>query len=325
MENTIEINSNEKTKKVKKDKLHKSVSYAKWGIIFVLPFFIAYFAFTLYPQIKTFYYSFFEYYRSGLREIGPKFVGLDNYIALFTPGETGSIMVLKALANTVVMWLLGAVFQLVLSLILALFFTSTRLNIRCAGFFKSVFYMPNLIMASAFAFLFYAVFNTIGPVNQILQALGITNENIDFISTYTWSSRSLIAFMNFLMWFGNTTILLMAGIMGIDESLFESARMDGASSTRVFFDITLPLLKPILVYVLITSMIGGLQMYDVPYVLSKGDGAPDNTTMTLVMLLNRYLSGNPNYGMASALAIILFIITTIFSIFVFRSITRKDK
>ena len=256
MENTIEINSNEKTKKVKKDKLHKSVSYAKWGIIFVLPFFIAYFAFTLYPQIKTFYYSFFEYYRSGLREIGPKFVGLDNYIALFTPGETGSIMVLKALGNTVVMWLLGAVFQLVLSLILALFFTSTRLNIRCAGFFKSVFYMPNLIMASAFAFLFYAVFNTIGPVNQILQALGITNENIDFISTYTWSSRSLIAFMNFLMWFGNTTILLMAGIMGIDESLFESARMDGASSTRVFFDITLPLLKPILVYVLITSMIG---------------------------------------------------------------------
>ena len=131
--------------------------------------------------------------------------------------------------------------------------------------------------------------------------------------------------MNFLMWFGNTTILLMAGIMGIDESLFESARMDGASSTRVFFDITLPLLKPILVYVLITSMIGGLQMYDVPYVLTKGQGAPDNTSTTLVMLLNQYISGNPNYGMGSALAIILFLVTSVFSVIVFKSITRKDK
>ena len=325
MENAVEINSKDKTKKVKPDKLHKSVSYAKWGIIFIMPFFIAYLAFTLYPQIKTVYYSFFQYYRAGLKTVGPNFVGFDNYIQLFTPGERGSILVLKALGNTVVIWLMGAVFQLLLSLVLALFFTSTRLNLKGAGFFKSVFYMPNLIMASAFAFLFFAIFDTVGPVNQILRAMGITENNIDFISSYEWSTRSLIAFMNFLMWFGNTTILLMAGIMGIDESLFESARMDGASSTRVFFDITLPLLKPILVYVLITSMIGGLQMYDVPYVLTKGQGAPDNTSTTLVMLLNQYISGNPNYGMGSALAIILFLVTSVFSVIVFKSITRKDK
>jgi multiple sugar transport system permease protein len=128
-----------------------------------------------------------------------------------------------------------------------------------------------------------------------------------------------------MLWFGNTTILLMAGIMGIDESLFESARMDGASSNRVFFDITLPLLKPILVYVLITSMIGGLQMYDVPSVLSKGRGTPNNTTKTLVMLLNDYMSGNRNYGVAGAIAVILFIITAIFSVIVFKSISKKEK
>ena len=129
--------------------------------------------------------------------------------------------------------------------------------------------------------------------------------------------------MNLLMWFGNKTILLMAGIMGIDESLFESARMDGASSTRVFFDITLPLLKPILIYVIITSMIGGLQMYDVPSVLTKGYGSPNNTTKTLVMLLNDYLSVG-NYGMSGAIAVVLFIITGVFSIFVFKSISKKN-
>jgi len=221
------------------------------------------------------------------------------------------------------MWLMGAVVQLLISLILAIFFTSTRLNLKCTGFFKSVFYMPNLIMATAFAFLFYALFNTVGPINQIAIAMGWADKQVDFVTTFPWTTRSLVASMNFLMWFGNTTILLMAGIMGIDESIFESARMDGASSTRVFFDITLPLLKPIVVYVLITSMIGGLQMYDVPHVLTKGEGSPDNTSKTIVMLLNDYLSVN-NYGMAGAIAVILFIVTGVLSFLVFKSIRNRD-
>ena len=180
--------------------------------------------------------------------------------------------------------------------------------------------MPNLIMATAFAFLFFVLFDSVGPVNQII--IGMGGSKVDFIGS-EWPARSLVAFMNFLMWFGNTTILLMAGVMGIDESLFESARMDGASSGRVFKDITLPLLKPILIYVLITSMIGGLQMYDVPYILSKKLGGPDNTTKTLVMLLNDYLDAY-NYGMSGAVAIVLFIVTAALSFFVFKSITKKD-
>ena len=299
-----------KTKKI------KSVSYAKWGYIFIIPFFIAYLAFTLYPQIKTFYYSFFDYRESGLDIIGPNFVGFANYAKLFKVSATGNVLIWKTLGNTLIMWVMGAVFQILIALILAIFFTSTRLNLKCTGFFKAVFYMPNLIMASAFAFLFYVLFNTVGPVNQIAIKFGWLDHGIDFISTNPWTTRSLVASMNFLLWFGNTTILLMAGIMGIDESLFESARVDGASSTRVFFDITLPLLKPILVYVAITSMIGGLQMYDVPSVLSKGRGQPNNTTKTLVMLLNDYLSGNRNYGFAGAVAVVLFIITAVFSVMV---------
>ena len=308
---------------MEKPKKRKSVSYAKWGYIFILPFFLVYLLFTLYPQLKTIIYSFFEYYRSGLNTIGPDFKGFGNYAKLFTPGFSGEVMLFKALGNTIVMWLMGAVFQLIIALVLAIFFTSTRLNLKCTGFFKSVFYMPNLIMATAFAFLFYALFNTVGPVNQIAQALGWADKPVDLVTTYPWTTRSLVATINFLMWFGNTTILLMAGIMGIDESLFEAARVDGASSSRVFFDITLPLLRPIVVYVLITSMIGGLQMYDVPQVLTKGQGAPDNTTKTIVMLLNDYLSVN-NYGMAGAIAVILFIVTGVLSFLVFKSIRNKE-
>ena len=303
----------------------KSISYAKWGYIFIIPFFVAYLIFTLYPQITTIVYSFCEYRYVGTTAVGPRFIGFENYQKLFTPDLNNNIMILKCLWNTIIMWVLGAVVQLAFSLLLALFFTSTRLNLKFTGFFKSVFYMPNLIMATAFAFLFYALFDKMGPFNHILLSLGWIQQRTDFVTTYTWSTRGLVAFMNFLMWFGNTTILLMAGIMGIDESLFESARMDGASSSRVFRDITLPLLKPILIYVVITSMIGGLQMYDVPQVLTKGEGSPSYTSRTIVMYLNSNLSGPRNYGMAGAIAVILFITTAIFSVIVFKSISRKTE
>ena len=311
----------EKTAKSPKKK-KKSVSSAKWGYIFILPFFIAYAIFTLWPQLQTIVFSFFEYFEDGMNVHGPRFVGFDNYAELLEFG--GSMIIWKCLWNTIIMWVMGAVVQLLVSLLLAIFFTSTRLNLKCTGFFKIVFYMPNIIMASAFAFLFYSLFNTVGPINQILQFFGWTSTNIDFVSQYKWSTRGIIATMNFLMWFGNTTILLMAGIMGIDESLFESARIDGASSTRVFFTITMPLLKPIFVYVLITSMIGGLQMYDVPQIFTKGVGAPDNSAKTLVMLLNSYMSGNRNYGVAGAIAVVLFLVTGALSILVFKSVSRKD-
>ncbi len=323
MDNIKSIRKVESNDTEPKKRIQKGVSYAKWGYIFIIPFFLVYLAFTLYPQIKTFIFSFQKYFESGLNVFGPKWNNFGNYVALFTKSENGVVMIVKAFTNTMIMWLMGAVFQFLISLVLAVFFTSSRLRLKATGFFKAVFYMPNLIMASAFAFLFYALFNTVGPINQLAQMMGWADKPIDFISTYPWSTRTLVATMNFILWFGNTTILLMAGIMGIDESLFESARMDGASSNRVFFDITLPLLKPILVYVLITSLIGGLQMYDVPYLLTKGGGEPNFSTMTIVMLLNKYLSAN-NYGMAGAVAVVLFVITGGLSFLVFRMIRRKD-
>lgn len=294
----------------------KTVSYNKWGYIFLIPFFLIYCIFSLVPMLSTFYYSFFENYMSGLKTIGPNFVGFDNFIKLFTEAD-----LLKYFWNTVIMWLLGFIPQIAVSLLLAAWFTNNRLKLKASGFFKTVIYMPNLIMASAFSMLFFTLFSNNGPINMMLVDAGIISEPVHFMSSTT-GARSLIALMNFLMWFGNTTILLMAGMMGIDPSLFEAAEVDGATSSQVFRTITMPLLKPILAYVMVTSLIGGLQMFDLPQILTNGKGGPDRTTMTLIMYLNNHLFSK-NYGMAGALSVIIFIVTGALSVLVFKMLTSQ--
>ena len=297
-------------------KRRKSLSYAKWGYLFILPFFITYFIFSLIPMIDTVRYSFFEYYRSGIKEIGPNFIGLENYISLLQ-----SDMV-KYGENTLILWLIGFIPQIVIALILAAWFTDVRLKIRGKQFFKVVIYLPNLIMASAFALLFFTLFSTNGPINSILMSVGITKSPIDFMGSVL-GPRSLIGLMNFLMWFGNTTIMLMAAIMGISMDVFEASDLDGCNSIQRFVYITLPLIRPILSYTLITSIIGGLQMFDVPQILTNGQGNPDRTSMTLIMFLNSHLKSK-NYGMAGSLSVYLFIISGILCFFVYRMTNDND-
>ena len=297
-------------------KRRKSLSYAKWGYLFILPFFITYFIFSLIPMIDTVRYSFFEYYRSGIKEIGPNFIGLENYIRLLQ-----SDMV-KYGENTLILWLIGFIPQIVIALILAAWFTDVRLKIRGKQFFKVVIYLPNLIMASAFALLFFTLFSTNGPINSILMSIGITKSPIDFMGSVL-GTRSLIGLMNFLMWFGNTTIMLMAAIMGISMDVFEASDLDGCNSIQRFFYITLPMIRPILAYTLITSIIGGLQMFDVPQILTNGQGNPDRTSMTLIMFLNSHLKSK-NYGMAGALSVYLFIISGILCFIVYRMTNDND-
>ena len=283
-----------------KKKKSKCVSYAKWGYIFLIPFFLVYIIFQLFPLISTFYNSFFENYRVGLMQVGPKFVGLANY------------------KNTFIILMMGFIPQMIFSLLLASWFTDLRLRLKCTGFFKTVIYMPNLIMASAFSMLFYTIFSDIGPINNLLNAMGLPTYR--FLSEVA-GTRGLIALMNFLMWFGNTTIVLMAGIMGIDTGIFEAARIDGANSLQIFRKITLPIIKPIMAYTLVTSLIGGIQMFDVPQILTNGNGNPNDTSMTVIMYLNKHLYSK-NYGMAGALSVILFIITAVLSVFVFKYVTK---
>ena len=300
-----------------KTKKKGSISYAKWGYIFIAPFFIIFAVFQLIPLASTIYYSFFEYYRSGLKVIGPNFVGLKNYVTLFATDLP------KYFGNTLLLWIIGFIPQIAVSLLLAAWFTDLRLKLKGQTFFKTVIYMPNLIMASAFAMLFFTLFSNVGPVNQLLVQLGWIDEAIPFFDKQI-TVRGLVATMNFLMWFGNTTILLMAGIMGIDQNLFEAANLDGANSLQVFFRVTLPLLMPVLVYTIITALIGGLQMFDVPQVLTNGAGTPNRSSTTLIMYLNNFLKTSKNYGMAGAVSVIIFIITGLLSILVFKSLTKED-
>ncbi|MBR2995891.1 MAG: sugar ABC transporter permease [Lachnospiraceae bacterium] len=299
-------------------KRSKVVSYNKWGYIFLIPFFVVYLLFQFIPLVSTIWNSFFENYRSGLTQIGPNFVGLANYKTLFTNGD-----LLTYTRNTMIMWIIGFVPQIFFSLLLGAWFTDPSLRLKCQQFFKTVIYLPNLIMASAFSMLFFTLFADSGPVNSILVQSGILTEPFKFMSNVT-ATRSLVGFMNFIMWFGNTTILLMAGMMGIDQSLFEAAEVDGATANQIFFKITLPLLRPILIYVLITSLIGGLQMFDVPQILTNGTGDPARSSMTLIMYLNRHLFSK-NYGLGGALSVMLFIITGILSLIVFRFNSSSTK
>lgn len=294
----------------------KHLSYAKWGYIFIIPFFVTFFIFSFIPLVDTIRYSFYEYYRSGIKEIGPNFIGLENYKALFESD------LLKYAGNTLLLWLIGFIPQIVIALLLANWFTDMRLKLRGQQFFKVVIYLPNLIMASAFAMLFFALFSNSGPINSILMSLGITSEPIDFMGT-AFGTRSLVGLMNFLMWFGNTTIMLMAAIMGISPEIFEAAELDGCGSVKRFFSITLPLIRPILAYTLITSIIGGLQMFDVPQILTNGQGSPDRTSMTLIMFLNNHLKSR-NYGMAGALSVFLFVVSGILCFVVYRMTNGKD-
>ena len=299
-------------------KKKKSISYAKWGYIFILPFFITFLIFSLIPLVDTVRYSFYEYYRSGIKEIGPNFIGIANYLSLLKSD------MLKYSANTLILWVIGFVPQIVIALVLACWFTDARLKIHGQQFFKVVIYLPNLIMASAFALLFFTMFSTNGPINSILMSLGWVKNPIDFLGSVI-GTRSLVGFMNFLMWFGNTTIMLMAAVMGISMDIFEASELDGCNSIKRFFYITLPLIRPILAYTLITSIIGGLQMFDVPQILTNGQGNPDRTSMTLIMFLNSHLKSK-NYGMAGALSVYLFIVSGILCMIVYkmtRMVPRK--
>ena len=297
----------------------KAVSYNRWGYLFLMPFLVVFVVFQLIPLATTVYNSFFENYRSGLTQVGPNFVGLENFVKLISGGE-----LLVYLENTMIMWVMGFIPQILAALLLSAWFSDPTLRLRCTSFFKTVIYLPNLIMAAAFAMLFFTLFSESGPINSMLIQMGILDQPFKFLSN-TWSARTLVALMNFLMWFGNTTILLMAGMMGIDASLYEAAEVDGATSAQVFFRITLPLLRPILIYVMITSLIGGLQMFDVPQVLTNATGDPMRSTMTLIMYLNKHLYSK-NYGMAGALSVLMFLLTGVLSILIFKvTAEKKDR
>lgn len=300
----------------------KSFSYAKYGYLFSIPFVVTYLIFSFYPTINTIILGFTD--AKGM-------AGLTNWN--FLPAEDlfkNFIAVLKAptfrksLGNTIILWVANFIPQISLALLLTAWFTSKRNELRGQGFFKVVFYMPNIITAASIAILFKALFAyPVGPVNSLLVKLGLATEAVNF-TTKVWPTRGIIAFIQFWMWYGNTMIVLISGVLGINPDLYEAAELDGASSSQMFWKITMPNLKTILLYTLITSMIGGLNMYDIPKLFN--DGNPANSTMTTnVFIYKQAFSGSYMYARAAAASVIMFIIIAVISVFVFMMFQDSDK
>lgn len=297
---------------------HKSISYAKWGYIFVIPFFAVFIVFNLFPLLSTFKNSLYEYYKSNGVTFGPNWIGLQNYSKLFS----AEVNVGKYFMNTFIIWLMGFIPQIFFSLLFASWFTDLRMKLK-TGAYKIIFYLPNVIMAAAMGMLFFTMFDQSGPMTNMLKPFtgGVPYKFFENV----WSQRTIIALINFMMWYGNTTIMLMAAINGVDPSLYESAQIDGANPSQTFWNITIPLIRPILVYVLITSLIGGLQMYDVPQIITRNSDAVNRTSMTMIMYLQYQMNIGKNYGYAGAISVILFIVAAALSMLVFYINSDKDE
>lgn len=305
----------------------KSVSYAKYGYLFILPFFIVYFIFSLYPLLQTFVLAF---HANGARE-NLAFVGLDNFRTILAKPAENDFKAMGihdsfwlGIKNTAIIWVGNFIPQIALSLLLAVWFTDLRVKMPGKGFFKVVMYMPNIITAASVAGLFLSLFGD--SSYSVINILFRSGEEPWKIVSSVWGSRILVMFIQVWMWFGNTMIMLMSGIQGINESLFEAAEIDGANSRQTFWRITFPLLKTIMVYTLLTSMIGGLQMFDIPYMLHTGNVVNDYIKTVAVFVYEMFHANfaKPSFGYSGAASVILFIITSILGALVFYVQRDKD-
>ncbi|MGI6669945.1 MAG: carbohydrate ABC transporter permease [Acetivibrionales bacterium] len=289
----------------------KSVSYAKYGYIFSAPFVIAFLVFSLYPIAFTAIIGFTDL--KGVTKTDFNFLPnpFQNFQTIL-----GNPSFKMSLMNTAVIWIINFIPQLLLALLLTAWFTDHRYGIKYQGAFKVLFYMPNIITAATIAILFFSLFGyPKGPVNDILMSLGLTETPIEF-SLQKWTARCIVSFIQFWMWYGYTMIILIAGVLGINPELFEAAEIDGASSSQTFFYVTLPCLRTIMLFVLVTSMIGGLQMFDIPRLFLNGH--PDNATLTASLFIyNQAFSGSYLYNRAAAASMIMFVIIAVLSAILF--------
>lgn len=286
------------------------------GYLFIAPFWIVFLIFSIYPVALTFYYSFTNY--TGAE--GEQVVGLANYTRLLSDSYF-----IEAFFNTIKIWTVNFTLQIGGALLLALLFSDLQLKLKGLAFFRATFYLPNLITISSVALLFGILLDwQHGSLNMMLMKIGIISEPINWLTQPVTAQVSVSLILTW-MWLGHSFIVVMAGVSGISKDYFEAALIDGATRWQIFSRITLPLLKPILLYIMITSLIGGLQLFDLPMLITDGIGAPDGALNTMVLYLYNQAFKYNNYGYAAAVAYGLFAITLVFSIIVFKGMFRKER
>lgn len=288
-----------------------------YGALFCIPFVATFLVFSVYPVVRTFVMSFTNY--KGYGQADP--VAFDNYARALTDP-----LLREAFVNTLKMWGINIVLQLGLALLLTVLFNDMKYRLKGLSLFRAVFYLPNLIACTSVAFLFKTLLDwQFGSVNQILLKLGLISEPVNWLLGSGATAQAVVGVVGAWMWFGNSFILLMAGVQGISRDYYEAATIDGAGRWTIFARITMPLLRPIMMYVAITSLIGGLQLFDIPYLISDTKGRPGRSLFTAVFYLFNMAFTNRQMGYAAAIAFVLFAIIAVCSFITFRLMNQKEE
>ena len=284
-----------------------------WGYAFIVLPFIGLILFTLLPLIISIYSSFTAW-PLGQSLFDAKFIGWDNYKEVLN-----SDMFWKSLGNTFY-YMIGIPIGLVISLILAMMMNR---GTRYENTFRVIYYIPVITSTVAISFVFRQLFSSdSGIVNNILSSFGI--EDTPFWLSDPRYTKWVIIIMTVWKGIGNSIIMYIAGMQGIDAGLYEAATIDGANSWKRFRYITIPLLRPVTFYLIVTSVIGGTQMYTEPRLVYTANG-PANSTFTTVIHLYDYTFVHSRAGYGSAVAVILAIIVFILTAMMLYSNRRSRK
>jgi multiple sugar transport system permease protein len=277
---------------------------ARAGYTFLLPWLLGFIVLTLGPMISSLYLSFTNY---NLFD-PPKWIGLDNYTAMFQDERF-----LQSVGVTVGYVVFGTPLKLAAALAVAMLLNSAR---KGQGFYRSAFYAPSLIGASvSIAIVWKAMFGDSGPVDQGLSFFGIN------LGGWVGNpSMTMPMFILLTVWqFGAPMVIFLAGLKQIPADLYEAASMDGAGPVRKFFNITWPMLSPVVFFNLLMETIHAFQIFSSAYIISNGEGGPAGSTLFYTLYL--YLRGFSDFrmGYASAMAWLLLIVVGILTLIIFRT------
>ena len=263
---------------------------------FIAPAVFLFSLFTIYPFLRTITLSFFSYERGQYL-----FTGLANYSRLF-----GDEVFYQALSNTFIYLLIQVPLMSMLSLILAVAMNSRF--IKWKSQFRVGYFLPSVTEMVAYSIIFSLFLNDNGLLNYLLSVLGI--DSVAWLVDPFWAKFSIMLALTW-RWTGYNMVIMLAGLQGIPADLYEAAEIDGASKLKQFFYITVPQMKPLILFSMLMSTIGTINLFSEPFILTKG--GPGNSTMSLGLYLYNQGFMNLNFGYASAISVVLLILTAVMS------------
>lgn len=277
--------------------IHSKLDAKAW--LFVLPSLILIIAFVFYPMVQAFITSFQTGVANNL-----EFGGLANYQRLLTDSTFK-----KALFNTILFLIVQVPVMILLALAISSMLNNKKLKLR--GMFRTAIFLPCVTSLVAYSIIFKSLFANDGFVNAMLMNLHIISEPINWLTT-TGFARLLIIMAITWRWTGYNMIFYLAGLQSIDDSVYEAASIDGATGFQKFRYMTLPLLKPIILFTTINSTIGTLQLFDEPMNITQG--GPANTTITISQYIyNLLFKYQPNFGYAAAVSFVVVVLIVVLS------------